>query len=225
MTTVQTANNTASQALLDSVNGTKNSTTSSINDVQDRFMTLLVTQMKNQDPLNPMDNAQVTSQMAQLSTVSGIDKLNDTLESLIGSVQAGQSYQASSMIGHNVLVAGNQMTNTDSGSFFGVDLPVGADKLTVTIKDRAGATIRTMEYGAQETGTTPFTWDGFNSDGVKAANGNYQFTLSATVKGEPVDATALSYAQVLSVSNSSGAIKLNLSNNNSVNTSDVKEIF
>jgi len=225
MTTVQTNSNTPSQALLDSVNGTKKASTSSINDVQDRFMTLLVTQMKNQDPLNPMDNAQVTSQMAQLSTVSGIDKLNDTLESLIGSVQAGQSYQASSMIGHNVLVAGNKITNTDSGSFFGVDLPIGADKLSVTIKDSAGATIRTLTFGAQEVGTTPFNWDGFSNDGVKVANGNYQFEVSATVGGEEVDATALSYAQVLSVSNSNGAIKLNLSNNNSVNTSDVKEIF
>ena len=84
---------------------------------QDRFMTLLVTQMKNQDPLNPMDNAQVTSQMAQLSTVTGIDKLNNTLESLIGSVQTGQSYQASSMIGHNVLVAGNQVSKAAQAAF------------------------------------------------------------------------------------------------------------
>ena len=107
-TAVQSTSTTPTQALLDSVNGKKNSTANSIDKAQDRFMTLLVTQMKNQDPLNPMDNAQVTSQMAQLSTVTGIDKLNNTLESLIGSVQTGQSYQASSMIGHNVLVAGNR---------------------------------------------------------------------------------------------------------------------
>ena len=91
-TTVQNTN-TASQALLDSVNG-KKSKTDSTQEAQDRFMTLLVTQMKNQDPLNPMDNAQVTSQMAQLSTVSGINKLNSTVESLMTSLQMGQSYQA-----------------------------------------------------------------------------------------------------------------------------------
>ena len=79
MTTVQSTQNIASQALLDSVNGKKNATTTSVDKAQDRFMTLLVTQMKNQDPLNPMDNAQVTSQMAQLSTVTGIDKLNNTM--------------------------------------------------------------------------------------------------------------------------------------------------
>jgi len=71
----------------------KKPTVQSVADVQDRFMTLLVTQMKNQDPLNPMDNAQVTSQMAQLATVTGIDKLNDTMAALISSVQVGQSYQ------------------------------------------------------------------------------------------------------------------------------------
>ena len=224
MTTLQSSN-TVSQSILDSVNGVRNSKTSSINDVQDRFMTLLVTQMKNQDPLNPMDNAQVTSQMAQLSTVSGIDKLNDTLESLIGSVQAGQSYQASSMIGRNVLIEGNKIIHNGESSYFGVDLPVGADKLSVTIKDNAGATIRTLELGAQDTGTTPFTWDGFSNDGVKVSNGFYQFEVSASVSGGKVAATPLSYAQVLSVSNSNGNIKLNLNNNNSVSTSDVKEIF
>ena len=152
-TSVQSTTNTASQALLDSVNGVKNTATSSASATQDRFMTLLVTQMKNQDPLNPMDNAQVTSQMAQLSTVTGIDKLNATVESLIGSVQNGQSYQASGMIGHNVLVPGNKISSTGTGGYLGVDLPVGADKLTVTIKDSAGSTIRTLSLGAQSTGT------------------------------------------------------------------------
>ncbi|MDP3088179.1 MAG: flagellar hook capping FlgD N-terminal domain-containing protein, partial [Methylotenera sp.] len=112
MAAVQSTSNNPSQALLDSVNGQKNSKTNSIDNAQDRFMTLLVTQMKNQDPLNPMDNAQVTSQMAQLSTVTGIDKLNNTLELLIGNVQPGPSYQASSMIGHSVLSPGNEVTTS-----------------------------------------------------------------------------------------------------------------
>src|SRR5690606_21641258 len=101
MTTVQ--NEKVSQSLLDTMNGTRNTAKSAAQEAQDRFMTLLVTQMKNQDPLNPMDNAQVTSQLAQLSTVTGIDKLNNTMEALIGSVQSSQSMQASSMIGRVVL--------------------------------------------------------------------------------------------------------------------------
>ena len=223
MTTVQT--NAPSQALLDTVNGTKKSNTSSVNEIQDRFMTLLVTQMKNQDPLNPMDNAQVTSQMAQLSTVTGIVKLNDTMAALISSVQVGQSYQATSMIGHNVLVSGNTVSTEGSGGYFGVELPVGADKLSITIKDSAGNTVRNVELGAQSEGTLPLTWDGKTNDGSVAATGDYKIEVAATIGGQAVEASSLGYAKVLSVSNVNGGIKLNLSNNSSVGTTDVKEIF
>lgn len=223
MTTVQT--NAPSQALLDSMNGTKKSSGSSVADVQDRFMTLLVTQMKNQDPLNPMDNAQVTSQMAQLSTVTGIDKLNDTMSALISSVQVGQSYQASGMIGHNVLVSGNTLTTAGEGAYFGAELPVGADKLSITIKDKAGNVVRNVELGAQSEGTLPLTWDGKTNDGSVAPNGDYKIEVAATIGTQSVEASPLSYAKVLSVSNVNGGIKLNLSNNSSVNTADVKEIF
>ena len=223
MTTVQT--NAPSQALLDTVNGSKKTNGSSVADVQDRFMTLLVTQMKNQDPLNPMDNAQVTSQMAQLSTVTGIDKLKETMAALISSVQVGQSYQATSMIGHNVLVSGNTVSTEGAGGYFGVELPVGADKLSVTIKDSAGNTIRNVELGAQSEGTLPLTWDGKTNDGSVAANGDYKIEVAATIGSQAVEASSLGYAKVLSVSNVNGGIKLNLSNNSSVGTTDVKEIF
>jgi flagellar basal-body rod modification protein FlgD len=224
MTTVQGTNG-ASQALLDNMNGTQKSNTSSVNDVQDRFMTLLVTQMKNQDPLNPMDNAQVTSQMAQLSTVTGIDKLNDTMSALIASVQVGQSYQASGMIGHNVLVSGSNVSTEGAGGYFGVELPVGADKLSIAIKDSAGNTVRDVTLGAQSEGTLPLTWDGKTNDGSVAATGDYKIEVTATIGSQAVEASTLSYAKVLSVSNVNGGIKLNLSNNSSVNTADVKEIF
>jgi flagellar basal-body rod modification protein FlgD len=225
MTTVQSTSNNPTQVLLDSVNGTKNNAKANADGTQDRFLKLLVTQMKNQDPLNPMDNAQVTSQMAQLSTVSGIDKLNATMESLIGSVQSSQSYQASSMIGHDVLVAGNEVSTNGTGGYFGVDLPVGADKLTVTIKNTAGETIRTLLLGAQESGSLPLNWDGYADDGSIAPTGSYKFDVAATISGQPATSEALSYAKVMSISNSSGVIKLNLSNLSSVSTTDVKEIF
>jgi flagellar basal-body rod modification protein FlgD len=225
MTTVQNSTSGVSQALLDSVNGTKSKTGSSVDDVQNRFMTLLIQQMKNQDPLNPMDNAQVTSQMAQLSTVTGIDKLNSTVESLISSVQIGQSYQASNMIGHNVLVTGNQVSTSGTGGYFGAELPVGADSLKVDIKNSAGVTIRSLDFGAQDAGTVPLIWDGYATDGSVAPEGNYKFEVNATISGQSVEASALSYAQVLSVSNTGSDIKLNLSNASSVTTNDVKEIF
>lgn len=224
MTTVNTAN-TASQALLDAVNGKKNTTTASVDAAQDRFMTLLVTQMRNQDPLNPMDNAQVTSQMAQLSTVTGIDKLNNTLETLINNVQMGQSYQASNMIGRSILTPGNTVQTAGEGGYYGMELPIGADKVTVTIKDSAGATIRTLSLGKQDAGTVPLTWDGLKDDGTVAATGNYKFEVSATIGTNTAESTALSFAKVLSISNYPTGVKLNLSNLTTVDTSAVKEIF
>lgn len=225
MTSVQNTQSTPSQALLDAMNTRNKTVANSTAEAQDRFMTLLVTQMKNQDPLNPMDNAQVTSQMAQLSTVTGIDKLNSTLESLISSVQTGQSYQASSMIGHNVLTPGYSVTNTGSGGFFGVDLPIGADNLTVNIKDGAGNVIRSLNLGKQDVGSIPFNWNGLKDDGSGAAVGTYTFDVNATIGNNKVLATGLSYAQVMSISNGADGIKLNLNNLSSVSTSDVKEIF
>ncbi len=224
MTTVNTTN-TASQALLDSVNGKQNTTTASVDAAQDRFMKLLVTQMRNQDPLNPMDNAQVTSQMAQLSTVTGIDKLNNTLETLINNVQMGQSYQASNMIGRSILTPGNTVQTAGEGGYYGVELPIGADKVTVTIKDSAGATIRTLSLGKQDAGTVPLTWDGLKDDGTVAATGNYKFEVNATIGTNTAESTALSFAKVLSISNYPTGVKLNLSNLMTVDTSAVKEIF
>jgi flagellar basal-body rod modification protein FlgD len=225
MTTVQSTSKAPSQELLDSVNGKRDTVKDNVTIAQDRFMKLLVEQMKNQDPLNPMDNAQVTSQMAQLSTVTGIDKLNKTLESLISSVQAGQSYQASSMIGHNVLVPGNDVSTTGEGGVFGVELPMGADKLSVIIRDSAGSTIRTLTLGPQNAGSTPLQWDGHAEDGSIAKPGNYKFEVAATLAGKTDTAAGLSYAQVVSISNNAAGLKLNLSNLTSANTSDVREIF
>lgn len=223
MTTINT-NNPVSQELLDSVNK-RSGSQSSTDEAQDRFMTLLVTQMKNQDPLNPMDNAQVTSQMAQLNTVTGINKLNETMSSLISSVQLGQSYQATSMIGHSVLVPGNTLTHTEKGGYFGVNLPNGADSVSVDIKNGAGLTIRTLTFGKQDVGVNALTWDGKTADGTLAPSGDYSYEITAKLGDTKTSSTALSLAQVQSVSNSNGGIKLNLSNNTAVSTADVVEIF
>ncbi|HRN82809.1 flagellar hook capping FlgD N-terminal domain-containing protein, partial [Nitrosomonas europaea] len=103
-------------------------------DMQERFLKLLVTQMQNQDPLSPMDNAEVTSQMAQISTVSGIDKLNTTLEKLVADSDARRSFEAAAMIGRSVLVPGKDMQLENQAAIGGFELAESVDKLTVTVK-------------------------------------------------------------------------------------------
>ncbi len=179
-------------------------------DAQNRFMTLLVTQMKNQDPLNPLDNAQVTSQLAQLSTVSGIDKLNDTMKSMMDNAASTQALQAANMIGHGVLVAGSDLSLSGGRSVYGVELSGPADEVQVTFSDGAGNPVRTLSLGAQPAGSKAFAWDGSLTGGATAADGNYQVTISAQRGGQPVSATALSFGEVTSVSTGSGGATLNL---------------
>ena len=214
-------------ALLASVNTakTKAADASTAAGAQDRFLTLLVTQMKNQDPLNPMDNAQVTSQLAQLSTVSGIDKLNTTLEALKGNYQSSQSLQAASLIGHGVLLPGSSTTLADGKALLGIDITEPADDVRVTIRDASGRAIHTMDLGRQEVGTLPLSWDGKTDTGAAAINGQYKFEVSATRGGEKTKAEALSFGQVASVSTNAQGVKLNVPNIGAVDLASVRQFM
>lgn len=223
MSTVDSSNQVSS-TLLAAMNPAKTAS-SSIQADQDRFMTLLVTQMKNQDPLNPLDNAQVTSQLAQLSTVTGINQLNATMQSLIDSVQYGQSYQAANLVGHGVLVDGNSTTLVNGVSQFGVDLPIGADSVKVTIRDAAGNQVKQVSLGAQQAGILPLSWDGTSDAGAAMPNGTYKLEVSATSNKQAAAATPLSYQQINSVTGTSSGAKLNLSDLSQVTLSDLKQIF
>src|SRR5687767_7932008 len=102
--------------------GATNTAKSAADDIQDRFLKLLVTQMKNQDPLNPLDNAQVTTQLAQISTVNGVERLNSAIRAISDSFAAGQSLQAAGMIGREVLVPGSTLQLAGGAARFGVEL-------------------------------------------------------------------------------------------------------
>lgn len=192
---------------------------------QDRFMTLLITQMKNQDPLNPLDNAQVTSQLAQLSTVTGIDKMNATLEALIGTYQAGQSLQAAAMIGRGVLSPGGTLTLTGGQARFGVELAEPADKAQVTIRDAAGKAVRTIDLEASAVGIHPLSWDGKGDNGVALADGNYSFEVGATRGEQQAGASALVFGVVASVSTGAQGVKLNVPGVGAVSLADVRQIL
>jgi flagellar basal-body rod modification protein FlgD len=217
--------NAVSPSLLATMNPAKETATSGAAATQDRFMKLLVTQMKNQDPLNPLDNAQVTSQLAQLSTVTGIDKMNKTLEALIGSFQSNQSLQAAAMIGHGVLVPGAGLELVGGKGVFGLELAEPADNVQVTIRDASGAAVHVINVGSVETGMQPLQWDGSTDTGGTAADGHYTFEVNATRGGQKIDTTSLSLGQVMSVSTGAQGVKLNVPNIGAVNMTDVRQIL
>jgi flagellar basal-body rod modification protein FlgD len=238
MSTVNTntGSTTTINDLMSTMNG-KPATTSgdSVQADTDKFMTLLVTQLKNQDPLNPLDNAQVTSQLAQLQTVTGVNKLNETLNSLKASYQSSEAMQATNLIGHGVLVDGNNVTLSGSKAIMGVELGSDVDSLKVVISDKNGKEVQTMDLGAQKAGVIPLAWDGVpdptkvGSDGkpVTLADGNYSFSIVATKGGEKTsDAKTLAFDSVASVTtNSTDGVKLNLPGKGVVTLADVKQVL
>lgn len=204
----------------------------SVEEDTNKFLTLLVTQLQNQDPMNPLDNAQLTSQLAQLSTVTGVNKLNSTLETLKTSYQQAESMQAANIIGHGVLTAGKGITLSKSASLLGVDLATAADNVKVTIYDGAGKAVHVIDLGAQEAGTLPLGWNGETGEkdaagkAIVLADGDYTFDVVATRGGEKLkDATGLTFGSVASVSTSATGVKLNVPGVGSINMADVKQIL
>jgi len=223
---------TSAAALFTSLNaaasaGSSAGTASSASDIQNRFLELLVTQMKNQDPLNPMDNAQVTSQMAQLSTVTGIDNLNATLQALSNSLtsNSNQSMQAAGMIGHGVLVPGKGIDLASGAGMAGFQLPQAADIAQVSIYNSSGALVRNINLGAQPAGIVKWQWDGKDNNGVAMPDGGYTFAVNATQGANTVTPTNLQFGVVSSVTQDTNGVTLSVGQLAGITMSQVTQIF
>ncbi|MBK6337673.1 MAG: flagellar hook assembly protein FlgD [Betaproteobacteria bacterium] len=198
--------------------------TDASSDVANRFLTLLVTQLQNQDPLNPLDNAQVTSQLAQLSTVNGINKLNDTLSGLAASFGANQYLQAAGLVGHDVLVPGNSMSLAAGKAAGGFTLPSGTDKVTVTITDGAGQRVRQLDLGKLPAGAQRFEWDGKTDAGVAVKDGSYGISITGTIDGKAVTLDALASGRVTGIVPGSNGTQVQVAGLGLVDLASVKQI-
>ena len=216
--------------------GANASSAGSAQNLSDTFLKLLVAQMNNQDPLNPVDNSQLTTQMAQISTVTGINNLNSSVTSLMTQLQQSAAIQSAQLTGHSVMVAGSELplaTNSSSASGTGVsavggyNLAGAASNVTVTVTDASGATVRTLHLGTQPAGFQDFTWDGRTDAGTTAAAGNYQFTVSAKGSaGAAVGAAAYNLMPVVgAVPQADGSTQLMLGNGTQTAYSAVKQII
>ncbi len=197
MTTVTSPTSTGATA---AASAAKASGLTSAADQQDRFMKLLVAQMKNQDPLNPMDNAQMTSQIAQINTVGGIEKLNGTVQSLLAAFGAMQAQSATELAGRGVLVEGDRLQLANGAAVGGVQLAGKADAVNVDILDAGGSVVRTLQLGAAaQGGARSFAWDGKLADGSAAPEGSYRIRATAITAGKPANVPTLAGALVQSV--------------------------
>lgn len=228
MATVNNATSTNAADLFAKIGSAANSnsgTTSTTADMENRFLTLLMAQIKNQDPLNPLDNAQVTTQLAQLNTVNGIEKLNSTLSQLLAGYNETQSMQSAALIGKNVMVAGNSLPLAGSQAVGGIQLAAPADRVVLTVKDGTGKVVQTEELGAHEAGNFYFGWDGKDADGKVLADGNYTFGVEATANGNKVEASAMQIGTVSAVVRSTDGFLLDLGALGNVAFKDVQQIL
>lgn len=221
-----TAVNTGvSQSLLDNVN-TRSGQTSTTQDAKSQFLTLLTTQLRNQDPTNPMDNAQMTSQLAQLNQVDGINQLNATMQKLLDSFTSRTTVDATAMIGKVVLVPGNTTTLYGGRADAGFVLTSPADSVDIKVYDAGGREVQTLSLGKQDAGQHAFVWDGTTSNGTPAADGEYSFKITALQGGNKVENKALQYGLVSSVvKDAVGSTQLDLGKLGRVGMTDVYGIL
>ena len=237
MAIVDTSNNTAVQDLFNSkvkdasnnVSNVSKAATGNQSLGKDAFLQLLVTQLKNQNPLDPQDNTAFVAQLAQFSSLEGITSLNDTVNSLSGGLQSSQALQASSLVGRSVIVQTSEayVDPASDKPFNGTVVVKDPDsKPVITITDADGEVVRTLELGSQKAGNADFTWDGKDDDGVLLDKGSYTFTASSKNDTGTTALTTYLPATVNSVtlSKTGGEIMLNLAGLGSIGMSKVQTI-
>ena len=205
--------------------GTTSSTakdkTTEMNEASDRFLKLLVTQMQNQDPMNPMDNAQVTSQMAQINTVTGIEKLNTTLGTMSSSFTQMQMLQGVALVGHQVQVEGNKLfVDSDGVGSGGFNLAGSASSVQIDVVDASGKVLDTVNLGSLPSGEHGFAWT--PPSGTDTSN--LTFNVRATSGSTAIGSTALMTDIVDAVRTGSSGLNLQLRHSGDTAYSSIKAV-
>ena len=206
------------------------STDSKANDElgQAEFLELMTAQLKYQDPMAPMENGDFIGQMAQFGTVSGIGDLNTAFNGMAASFQSNQALQASTMVGRNVLVPGNQFNLAADGEMqMGVDLEHAASKVVVNITDASGQLVHRIEKGYQPAGLLDLHWDGINRQGSRVGPGSYRVNTEVHQGNEVTAGTMLMTVQVESVTlgKTGQDLTLTVSNLGDIEMSQIRKIM
>lgn len=202
----------------------------SAEELQKNFMTMLVAQIRNQDPLKPLDNAELTSQLAQINTVAGIRQLNETLKSVNSQIEAGTALHWAGLIGRGVMVPGDRLLVGSNGAItpFGIDLATDAQEVSATIINSSGQAVRSFDLGSMSAGYDSFVWDGTVESGGAAPPGAYQVVIQAlNSEGRLVEARTTNFAVISAVNTEQGgSTRLDLGGiSEPVELSEVRQIL
>ncbi|MDD2758950.1 MAG: flagellar hook assembly protein FlgD [Methylomonas sp.] len=196
---------------------------------QEQFLKLLTTQLTHQDPMKPMENGEFLGQMAQFSTVSGIQDLQASFKDFAGSISSNQALQAAGLVGRYVMAPGKEallgVGDSVSGDF---ELPVSSPNVNVKIiNPKTGETVKEISLGTQPKGKTSFEWDGTDSNGVLANPGVYKVEASAWLDGKnTVLATNIkSKVSSVTMATESTGLQVNLTGLEPVKFNQLKQIL
>lgn len=196
------------------IGGTGDTSKSANNQVsQDDFLKMMVTQLQNQDPLQPMSNGEFLTQIAQFTSASGIDQLQSSFQQFQTNMQASQALQAASLIGRQVVVQSDRGYLPADGEMDAiVQLPTAVGNLTVAVLDDAGQLVRKLDLGQQPAGDAGFHWDGKDAQGESMPAGRYQLQAQSEINGQMVSMQTRAAATVDSVTLGAGGqgLQLNL---------------
>jgi flagellar basal-body rod modification protein FlgD len=188
---------------------------------QDRFLKLLVAQLSNQDPMNPMDNAQMTSQMAQINTVTGIQQVNDTLKSMSAQYNSMQVLQGSSLVGREVMIESNTMSNTGTVASGTLALGADAEMVKIDVLSPGGQLLGSLNLGAKKAGQVSFNWD----SSAYPPGQNPVFKVTATQGGNSIANTPMARDKVLAVGSENGIMTVQLKSQGTQAYSAIKAIL
>lgn len=195
---------------------------------QEDFFALLTEQLSNQDPTKPVDNDQLVAQMTSFTTADGVSKLNEQFEAFSASMTSNQALQASSLIGQDVLVAGNTgyMGGEGQGLSGVVVNDQTAQNMQITISNNFGEVIKVIDAGTQAAGNIEFNWDGTDQNGNQMPAGEYTISAQGEIFGEGVAIPTAVNRHVASVSlaGSNQGVILNLDGDISIRLDEVIQI-
>lgn len=193
---------------------------------QDEFLKLMMAQLEHQDPMKPMDNGEFLGQMAQFSTVTGIEEMQKSLDNLATSFSSGQTLESTQLVGHEVLIESSAMPLNESDSTGGsFELSAASGEVNLDITDSAGKVIRQISMGEFSSGRHSFSWDGLDASGNRAPAGSYTASISAQQGEEFVAATVLTPRVIDSVEFGSGSeTTLNTTEGESISMAEIRQI-
>lgn len=192
---------------------------------QDAFLKLLTTQLQNQNPLNPTDNTEFLGQLAQISTVSGIQSLNDSFGGLASSLSSYQTLQAAQLVGHDVLVPSSAGYLPDGGTLDGAVATSDSGTVQVDVLDASGRVVRTLDLGEQAAGIVDFSWDGTDGSGAAMPAGTYELQARLVQSGGDTALTTYAQSRVQSVQLGSDGLTLDLQGLGAFALADVAQIL